>query len=372
MPDDLKGLPQSEELDISALCRLFEDTTNSYKYVLFLSLLDILKRRLFDVSLPIDIRKITIEMLANTWYPHTYFKLSFGLQDKITEKLDSLQLEISEPILKFTDTDKNCLRETIGNQNLDFLLVRYVPFRLLRPFFKQELHGLKDHVINQRIEFLSKEHFQTRKPLFCFERNCEAIIVHPEWASYIKTNYPIIRAWASWEWLEYMQRCNSNVTAVVNKLFPPQHREPLTAQKSYWKIVLEHTDVRCIYSGETLKPDNISLDHYLPWSFVAHNQLWNLIPTIPAINSAKSNNLPSGKYFNEFVKTQYLGLTISRKQVTTHKWNKYIESYISDLKINNKNDLLNFKLFRGAYKATLAPLTSLAASQGFMADWSYK
>ena len=372
MPDDHKGLPQSEQLDISALCRLFEDTRNSYKYVLFLSLLDIIKRRLFDVSLPIDIREITIEMLANTWYPHTYFKLEFGWQDKITENLDSLQIEITEPILNFTDTDKKCLRKTIGNQTIDFSIVRYVPFRIIRPFFKQELQGLKDYVINQRIEVLSREHFETRKPLFCFEQNCEALIIHPEWASYIKNNYPIVRAWVSWEWLQYMQRCNPNVPAVANKLFPPQHRDPLKAQTSYWKLVLKHTDVRCIYSGETINSDALALDHYLPWSFVAHNQLWNLVPTLTAVNSAKSNKLPSDIYFDDFVTIQHLGLNISRKQMTESKWNKHIDSYMSDLKLYEKDDLLKLEIIRRAYKSTLTPLISLAASQGFMANWSYK
>jgi len=118
---------------------------------------------------------------------------------------------------------------------------------LIRPFFKQELQGLKDHVINQRIEVLSKKHFQTRKPLFfALIENCEAIITSRMGFIY-QNNYPIIRAWASWEWLEYMQRCNSNVPAVANKLFPPQHREPLTAQRAYWKIVLKHTDVRYLF-----------------------------------------------------------------------------------------------------------------------------
>lgn len=130
--------------------------------------------------------------------------------------------------------------------------------------------------------------------------------------------------------------------------------------------------MRCIYSGETLKPDNISLDHYLPWSFVAHNQLWNLIPTIATINSAKSNNLPSDRYFSDFVTTQHLGLTISRKQTTENKWTKCIESYILDLRISDKNNLLKLEILRGAYEATLTPLTSLAVSQGFMAGWSYK
>ena len=80
-------------------------------------------------------------MLANVWYPHTYFKLSFGAQDQIVQNLDLLNLEIGEPILKFTDTDKKLLRETISSQSLDRIirnLARYVPFRLIVPFLEAE------------------------------------------------------------------------------------------------------------------------------------------------------------------------------------------------------------------------------------------
>jgi len=111
-------LPASEEVNIAALSRLFTDTTNSYKYIFFISILDILNRRKFDVSQPIFFEELIIEMLANAWYPHTYFKLSFGTQDKIVQNLDSLNLDIGEPILKFTDTDKKLLRATIASQNL--------------------------------------------------------------------------------------------------------------------------------------------------------------------------------------------------------------------------------------------------------------
>lgn len=133
-------LPASEEVNIAALSRLFVDTTNSYKFIFFISILDILKRRNFDVSQPITFEELVIEMLANAWYPHTYFKLSFGIQDKITQNLDSLNLEISEPILKFTDTDKKLLRSTIESQNIESVvkkLKRFVPFRLITPFLRK-------------------------------------------------------------------------------------------------------------------------------------------------------------------------------------------------------------------------------------------
>ncbi len=144
---DARSLPASEEVNIAALTRLFADTTNSYKYIFFISLLDILKRRNFDISENISFDEIVVEMLANSWYPHTYFKLSFGAQDKIAESLDLLDLKVEEPVLKFTDTDKKRLRSIIEQQNLKKIaqkLKRYVPFRLIVPFLENDLQGIEN------------------------------------------------------------------------------------------------------------------------------------------------------------------------------------------------------------------------------------
>lgn len=101
-----QDLPPSERVNVSVLSQIFDNTTNSYKYLFFFSILDILKRRKFDTLSSISFKEIIVEMLANAWYPHNYFKLSFGTQDQITNKLDSLDLAISEPILQFRDPDK--------------------------------------------------------------------------------------------------------------------------------------------------------------------------------------------------------------------------------------------------------------------------
>jgi hypothetical protein len=200
------GMPFSEDLNIAALSRLFADKTNSYKFVFFISILDILKRRNFDVSEPISFSELVIEMLANSWYPHTYFKLSFGVQDQIVQKLDSLNLEIGEPILKFTDTDKKLLRETISSQPLDRIvrsLSRYVPFRLIVPFLEGELKTVTDRGkgtnLDVAIPTITARCFNEYKPLYRFNSDryseCKAIVFHPDWAVYLERHYSIIREW---------------------------------------------------------------------------------------------------------------------------------------------------------------------------------
>ena len=374
-----QNLPLSDKVDVSVLSLIFNKTTNSYKYLFFLALLDILKRRHFDVLSPISFQEIIIEMLANAWYPHNYFKLSFGTQDQITSKLDSLNLVITEPILQFRDTDKKLLRKTIKEQNLDDIITfisRYVPFRLIRPFFSNETRRMKDYDVNPTIIDLAKSKFDTKKPLYCFNAenssNCNAVVLHQHWLEYIAENYSIIRGWVSWEWLNYMQSKNINIPNIVSKLFIPQQRNSLSKQTQYWKLILNHQKLKCIYSQVELDKNSISLDHYLPWSFVAHDQLWNLIPTTPSVNSSKSNNIPAEQYFNDFVKIQHQGLIIYAQNNSKRKWLNYAEDYIAELKVTQADDLLNFDILYKAYQSTVKPLVSLATIQGFKADWSYQ
>jgi len=372
MPKESYELPSSHNLDISTFSRLLDDTTNSYKFVFFLSILDILSSRFFKVSLPISLKELSVEMLANAWYPHSVFRISFGLQDMVTRKLDFLKLDFDKSFMKMTEGEKSKLREFINSKDIDNELVRYVPFRLIRPFFK-ELRGLKDQQVNYQVKLLAEQVFEERKPLYKFDQDATAIIIHPEWASYIQTNYRIIRGWVSWGWLQYMQRNNPNTPSLANKLFPPKERESLHSQTSYWQTVIENcASLQCIYSGQELTLNDMSLDHYLPWSFVAHNQLWNLVPVPRSVNSSKSDKIPGNTYFEKFIRTQHLGLSIFHSHTSNKKWNSYIEPYIIDLGFSNKNELLDLGQLRRQYSLKVQPLIALAVSQGFEHDWIYK
>jgi hypothetical protein len=286
--DDVSGvlenkLPASLQVNVSALSRLFADKTNSYKFLFFLSLLDILKRQHFETLSPISFQSLIVEMLANAWHPHTFFKLSFGSQDQIAHKLDSLELIIEEPIMRFKDTDKTLLRKAITAQNLSDVvshLRRYVPFRLIVPFAEHDLGNISRGQGNQldiAMPAIADRCFESHKPLYRFNstlyKNCQEIIVHPDWANYLKHHYTIVRGWVAWEWLNYMQKSNPNTPAIANKLFAPIKRDSLKKQTDYWNLVMQSQSLHCIYSRQIIHPEKFSLDHYLPWSFVAHDQL---------------------------------------------------------------------------------------------------
>ena len=68
--------------------------------------------------------------------------------------------------------------------------------------------------------------------------------------------------------------------------------------------------MQCVYSGEPIRPD-YDLDHFLPWSFVTHDLIWNLTPAPGAINLAKSDAVPNlSRYLTAFVDQHYAAMPV--------------------------------------------------------------
>jgi predicted AAA+ superfamily ATPase len=66
-----------------------------------------------------------------------------------------------------------------------------------------------------------------------------------------------------------------------------------------------------------------------------------------------------------------LGLSISYKNIARNQWLKYTETFVSELKVSQSDDLLNLEILTNAYETILQPLISLATIHGFSANWIY-
>jgi hypothetical protein len=65
-------------LNVGVLSRVFDHVSTSYKFLFFLALLDACEKRLSVPPIEINVDELLVDMLALAWYPHVYFKLSFG------------------------------------------------------------------------------------------------------------------------------------------------------------------------------------------------------------------------------------------------------------------------------------------------------
>lgn len=333
-------LPKQHNIDIAALSGIFGRRTNSYKFLFFQALLSLVKSSLFKKHV-FSFDDLEEEMLNIADYPINIFKLNFGTQDQVAEKLNKI------------NTD----------------LVKYVPYRLLTPFFKNELRGMLDGKKNQEIERLSNTDKEYHS---IYKINGRKIEIYPEWMQYFISHITIIDGWAFWHWVNYLQNKNPNVIALVNKLQKPSVRASLSKQTKYWKTVLKEENLSCIFSEKPITRNDLSLDHFLPWSFIGHDQLWNLIPVSKSVNSSKNDNIPSmEKYLDRFIKMQLLGLEVSHQIMNKKPWESQVDDFVTGLNVNFSSLIKNNKFVEQKYQETILPLANIAHNMGFNSNWIY-
>lgn len=366
-------LPEHSSLDISKLSSIFRDTTNSYKFYWFLSILDSLKNNNQSI---ISQQDMAIRMLANVWYPLDYYKLSFGKQDsfkKIAQFVSSkirINNKPNSPTLfeqikaQFSENELHQLSIQISD------LTRYVPYRFVRPFFSIETRSLPDFLVENQIVILSNQYFSSEPHRVIYRfLGKEAIELNDIWIDYFQKHQTILRGFIYWHLVNFLQKNNPNVIGLSEKLQKPTSRQrDLTSAHKFWReFLIQHPQTTCIYSGNLLNPDDLSLDHFLPWSYVVHNQLWNLIPTSRSLNSAKNDWLPSLEmYFERFVRLQY---QIMRHYANQKKWALLEDyTYISNESLEN----MSLESFQNVLSKQIFPQWQTAQHLGFAHPFVYK
>jgi hypothetical protein len=176
--------------------------------------------------------------------------------------------------------------------------------------------------------------------------------------------------WGLWNWATYLQKHNPNIPAIISKLIPPKIRGPLTKQKFIWDSLILSSEIRCIYTNEKIKK-NYHLDHFLPWSFIANNHPWNLIPTSPEINLSKSDSIPSDIYIPSLAEMHLKLIHSSYKGNLDTKLKLDCATYLEALNIEEFDRLLDGNYLTERYTKTYRPLIEIAKNSGFPGDWKW-
>lgn len=315
-------------------------------------------------NLNINVWDIVTRMVANAWYPIHYFKLSFGKSDSLYGIVNQLHKGINIPI----DAGVEAVIEGIKSYNespfvkkLLRTLTLYVPYKFLSPW----LGSSTDREIVRRSQMLENDClYSIHKDGTDFYIN-----INPKWNDFLHRHYNVLMDFAYWNLTLFLQARNPNVPAIPNKLIRPEIRNSLTAQHHYWNDIIRLSGpVNCIYTGRELYINEYDLDHFIPWSFVSHDLLWNLIPADGSINSSKSNRLPDlNIYLPKLASMQLHGL---KTFIKSGKSPDILEDFIS--LGYTANELVNMSdvEFLNVFERTFTPMNQIALNIGFE-TWKY-
>lgn len=367
------ALPRSQFVNVERLAGCFNNVTNSYKYYWFLAILErVIKSQ--DLILPVN--DLIAEMVSMVWFPANYFRLNFGKQDRLRYLVEHLQQTSELPANASPTQVKRLatahLEATSATGKELGKLGAYVPYRFLRPFVGDRLRGISDQLVNAAVQSEADGLFQSNPQDVPYRMaGSEAIELSPLWRAYLFEHYEILKGFCLWHLVNYLQRNNPNVTNVAGKLSTPQQRVLHKARK-FWQIVFHAKgSVACIYSGQRMTAEQFTLDHFLPWRFVAHDLLWNLTPTTKEVNSRKSDCLPNGDlYFEPFAQQQYEAVQMVARTLGSGK-DRLLEDYALLLRVEGIDRLseLLYAEFRDQLLDVIVPQTQIARNMGFRTNW---
>lgn len=363
-------LPYSSQLNIQSLSRLFENTSECYKLFWFQAILT----KLENGQTSYTFEELIDEMIADAWYMVTEYHLNLGPKDNleavvkhISETTHFKPSEKKTVVLEYlrTCTDKNVLQKKRD-------LIKNVPYRLQAPFLP-DMKGKAWNISERKLA--EKINHQERLMYYfsAFNGLLTEIQLEEDWVLYFNRNKEIIKGWVQYNKIKYLQKRNPNVPGILDKLYPPQERN-LKKVIKYWQMIMEVQPVYEIYNHQILTTENLSIDHFVPWSYVAHDEFWNLHPTTRRINSKKSNHLPDWEiYFPMFAEQEYLSYQMLWRYEKIH--NEFQEC--SKEHLNNSD--IEYRLYREGQtreefeeqlKEIILPVYESARNSGF-GNWVY-
>ena len=348
-------------LSTNRIGKIFDKTVATYKYFWFLSIMQIHAN---TGNLNINVWDIVTRMVANAWYPIHYFRLSFGKTDSLYDIVTQLHKEINIPI----DAGVEAVIEGIREYNESPLVKKLlrtltlnVPYRFLSPW----INTSDDREMIRRSQLLEND------CLYSIHKEGKDfyININPKWDDFLHSHYKVLMDFAYWNLTLFLQVRNPNVPAIPNKLIRPEVRSSLASQHRYWNDIIRISGpINCIYTGRKLYINEYELDHFIPWSFVSHDLIWNLIPADGSINSSKSNRLPDlNIYLPKLSMMQLYGL---KTFIKSDKSSKILEDFIS--LGYTANELVNMSEvdFLNVFERTFTPMNQIALNMGFE-TWKY-
>lgn len=338
-------LPFDPKLPVQHLASCFNSTSATYKFYWLLAILDAIQNGQQEIRK----EQLFSSMLSNAWYTVNYFQVSFGQQDMIQDTVRKLKDMEGITI----DADRAQIKTQLENSSnpytrkLLFHFDNQVPHWFLSPWYPG---------VNSKSKIYEFSQADVNTPLYRVHK--EKIVLSDAWLAYLTKHIRLLRDYIYWNLSLFLQVRNPNVPDIPNKLIKPAKRNSLTKQRQFWDYVIDmNGPLKCIYTGKELYKGQYHVEHFVPYSFVSHDQIWNLIPADSNFNVSKSNKLPPlDRYFDSFY-------TIQDMAVRTYMNNKPKERLLEDYFYIGTD--LSSGLSREKFYNVINPLVTIAANNGF-------
>jgi len=147
--------------------------------------------------------------------------------------------------------------------------------------------------------------------IYEFSKISNLIKLSPKFYEFFRNYNKIIYSLNNYELIKYIGKFNHkdyNYNIVI-KIENITKRTNL----SVFRSKLLNNDDSCFYCGKKLDPKegSIEIDHFIPWSFIHDDQIWNLVQTCRTCNNSKREDIPKNFFLDKLILRNERFLTIT-------------------------------------------------------------
>lgn len=318
-------------LDIEGFSKMMNSPSYCYKFYWLEAIVQLISANKTEATYDEIINK----MISNAWYPvlefHIHLSGIYGegiIKDNLEKAVLRLQ-KISNLANNASDVEIiNKLHEASDDKELsDYKkeLTKNVPYKSLSGFANRGTERIDLDSSAGRMMAYYNRLSQTEILLpytFNDDKGLNRVITFSHsWIQMIQDNTVSILGWIQLEKVKWLQNNNPEVPGLVYKLAPADEKmRKLSNARRLWDAVLEIAPIMDVFKEEPINAEKYDLDHFIPWSFVMNDELWNLMPMDSSWNSKKSNKLPKwDRFFNRFAGNQFVLYELLFKKPGIHK-----------------------------------------------------
>ncbi|MBO5088709.1 MAG: HNH endonuclease [Lachnospiraceae bacterium] len=303
-------------LDIEGFSRMMKDPSYCYKFYWLEAIVQLISENRTEATYD----EIINEMIANAWYSvlefHIHLSGIWG-DGSIKDNLERAVLKLKSLSDLPANASKIEIKNAIAEHDKELheqkqALTHNVPYKALSGFANKTGERISlDSNAGRMMEYYNNlSNTDILLPYtFGTENGLKRKLTFSDaWIQMIRDNTVSILGWIQCEKVKWLQNNNPEVPGLIYKLAPLDEKmRKLSHVRNLWDGILDIRDIQDVFTDESIDRNQYDVDHFIPWSFVMNDELWNLMPMDSSLNSAKNNRLPDwDDFFIRFAKNQFV------------------------------------------------------------------
>jgi hypothetical protein len=142
----------------------------------------------------------------------------------------------------------------------------------------------------------------TKGTFYAFDHKRETLKINPAVHQFMLNYQRLVVNLTNYHMAVMIEELNEvpSINYLLGKVESIARRSSL---RPFEQLLLRHFEETCFYCGKPLAgiKRETHIDHFIPWSFVQADQIWNLVLSCTRCNTSKSDKLPKKIYLDNII-----------------------------------------------------------------------